>query len=186
MYSSSSLTIFFRYYFPFIFLGLVALVYLLTNMQTTELLTIIAVVICGSPIYFLTLGQLRYVKAMHDKLVTETLNYEEEIKYEQINYIYQSALTKPIFVRISYSDSETGKTKRFYAMGSLSEDAFRIDPFQLRELELTKFIRRKIKEANPEYDEDSEPSRWTTPLLTLILILLTIFVGTIIQNITGV
>ena len=101
MYSSSSLTIFLRYLLPIILLGVLTLLYLLSNMQSSELITVVIAILCVSLIYFLTFGKLRYVKAMHDKLVTETLNFEEEIKYEHINYVYQSILTKPVFLRIS-------------------------------------------------------------------------------------
>lgn len=185
MYSSSSLTIFLRYYFPLVVLGILTFVYLLSDMQTSELITIIAVSLCASPIYFLTFGQLRYVKAMHDKLVTETLNFEEEIKYEQINYVFQSVLTKPVFVRISYIDRESGKTRKFYAMGSLSNDAL-FDPLNIRELELTDFIRRKAQEANPQYVEASEPSRWITPFLILVISIATVLIGSTIERIAGV
>ena len=81
-------------------------------MNTSELITIVVAILCTSPIYLLIFGQLRYVRAMHDKLVTETLNFEEEIKYEQINYIYQSALIKPVFIRISYNDQESEKNSK--------------------------------------------------------------------------
>lgn len=166
-------------------MGLTAIVYILADTQTFEVLTTIAVIIFASPIYFLTIGKLRYVKAMHDKIITETLNFEEEIKYDQVNYIFQSVLTQPVFVSISYNDTETGEIRRFYAMGSLGEEVFSVDPFRLRELELTKFIRKRIKAVNPAYNQEEEPSRWIMPLVTMIIILLTILLGAILQNVIG-
>ena len=68
------------------------------------------------------------------------------------------------------------KIRKFYALGSLSEDVFTFDSFNLRDLELTSFIRRKIKEYNPKYDESSEPSRWITPLLILVIVIATFLI----------
>ena len=187
MYTSSSLTKFFRYYFPIIFGGLFALSAILSDISTQELTILFLVfAVFAIPTYLLTFRQLRYMKAMHDKLITETLNYEEEIEYDQINYIYQSALSNPVLIRISYTEKETGITKKFYALGSLSERMFTIDPFNLRELELTKFIRRKVQEFQPNYDESQEPSRWITPLIIFVLFILMFIFGSLILNETGV
>lgn len=132
--------------------------------------------------YYLVFGRLRKVNARSDKIITETLNYTEEIEYEQINYISQTALSTPTLININYQEQETGQNKTFWVLGSMSDMAFRIDPLRLEELELTKYIRGKIKDSKPNYDEANEPSRYLIPLILIVVVLVIFIVGFIIEN----
>ena len=180
MRKSSSLTLFFRYFLTISIGALYILDYVLDKIGIVEL---IFLVIISLPIYLLILGRLRSVTATKNGIITETLRYEEAIKYEEINYITQFAFFKPVLIIISYDDTENGKTRKSLTMGSLSEKMFSFDYFNLAELEQTKFIRKKVLASQPDYDEEKEPSRWALALITFGVVVLMFIVGITFESI---
>ena len=176
MHSSSSLTLFFKYFFPIAF-GTPLLSSLVNSeLTSTELLILTVIVLTLSFLYARTFGKLRRVKALQNHLVTDTISYEETIPYDKIIYVYQIGLFKPIMIGIKYIDEETGKEKRFFTLASFSNQFFSFNFFGINEVELTQFIRRQARFANPSYSETNEPSRWAPAAYmffgTLIIILL--------------
>ncbi|MDW3193988.1 MAG: hypothetical protein R8G66_16560 [Cytophagales bacterium] len=174
MYTSSSTTFFYRYYLPLVMIALAALVYLFTDVPFDDLVMSALLVVFGfSPIQILLFRKLRHVKAMHDKLISTTMAYEEEIQYDQIEYVYQSSLIKPVIIKISYRD-ELGKFNQFYTLGSFSEQAAHKDPFRKKEAQLTKFIRRKAKASQSNYNEERESAGQNIPVILLCSLIMLI------------
>lgn len=177
MYTSSSLTFFYRYYLPLALIALATLVYLFTDASIDEIsIFMLPTTIGFTPIYFLLLRKLRHVKALHDKLITSTMTYEEEIQYNQIEYVYQSSLINPVMIKISYRD-ELGKFNKFYTLGSFSEQASNTNPMGKKEAQLIKFIRRKAKASQSNYDDERESSGQNIAVILLcsmIMMILTI------------
>ncbi len=183
MHSSSSLTLILKYFFPIIFVIPLFLTLLSTEQTTRELIFFAVQILVLSIIYIRTFGKLRKVRALHNQLVSDTISYEETIPYDKIIYVYQIALINPIMIGIQYIDEETGEQKKFFTLASWSNKLFTWNYFEMEEVELTKFIRKKAKLANPNYDEANEPSRWAPALYMVLTILVSFLLGYLILGI---
>lgn len=180
MHQSSSLTIFIKYFYPIVVGAVFTLILVDTDPFSTDFLTILMLGFVLTGLYISTLGKLRHVKANHDQIITNTLRWEETIDYREIEYVYQIAMIRPILIGIKYRDKETGQFKKFYTMASLSERFATINVFNIEEVELTKFIRRKITAEKPYYDGSNEPSRWKPIIIFMLSIFLSILIGNVL------
>ncbi|NJO88928.1 MAG: hypothetical protein HC831_08210 [Chloroflexia bacterium] len=61
-------------------------------------------------------------------------------------------------ISLKYYDQDTAESKKILILPSMSDQMFKFN-FG-RELEMTKFIRDRIMESNPNYSKELEPSRW--------------------------
>lgn len=113
------------------------------------------------------MSRLRSIEATKDNLVINKLNGQETIDYKDIEYVYQIAMVSPTLISLKYNDRRTGESHKILIMPSTSSQMFKFN--FLEELEMTKFIRDQIVKANPNYNTDSEPSKW----VSLGLIMLT-------------
>lgn len=117
-------------------------------------------------IYWFGFSKLRNVRIEKEKLVTDTVRFQETIPYQNIVWIYQTRMLVPKLIVIKYHDEEAGNAQWFTTIPSQSEDLFML---QLTEdSELTDKIRLQCKMLNSNYDKSKEPNPWL-PTLAVFL-----------------
>lgn len=180
MYRSSSATYFYRYILTSLFGGcfLLALIfawYFKGHFLYEELRGATITVFWALMWLTVLMIRLRSVEANHESLVVKTFGGHQTIEYKDIEWIFQTVFLRPVLISLKYRDRETGKSRKILLMpGSQNLD---LNPSV--ETEMTKFIRARIIDSNPNYSNALEPSRW----LPIGLMLLTGLSAVLVMNI---
>lgn len=170
-YKSSSLTIIVKYFItPLITLLFFSELLLLLTGSTfgpetlfeLPLLAWITLVININSIY------LKRVEAQEKYLIIKSSLGDQIVNYQNVKWLSQTYFGRPaLYIRYQ---TESGKLKtistipRMYNKSQFSKLLF--NPYQ--ELEMTSFIRGQVKQFQPEYNSDSEPSSWKLFFIMLL------------------
>jgi hypothetical protein len=164
VYKSSGLTPIVKYLItPLITALLLYAIFLLANGQSVgddfdiselPIMTWMVIITIISSWYYKT------VEAGEECLVIKGFQSGDVVPYQNIKWISQSYMGRPtLYIRYQVAPGEfkTAITvPKIYTKSQFSKVLF--SPFQ--ELEMTSFIREQIKKYQPNYNPQTEPSRW--------------------------
>jgi len=163
VYRSSSTTYFYRYVLTSLFGGSFLLILIFAwNLQDYflyEKLSGATITVFWALIWLTILMiRLRSVEANREGLRIKTFRGERTIDYKDVDWIFQTIFIRPVLISMKYRDRETGKSKRILLMPEMNSQNFDLNLSD--ETEMTKFIRERIIDSNPNYSNAIEPSRW--------------------------
>jgi hypothetical protein len=163
MFKSSSLTFVYKYLFVPIWGGSFA-VAIAANWTTDDQFSYTwsrsaAIMVSWGLIWLVVLMiRLRTVEATRDNLIIKKLSGQEIIDYSDIEYVSQIAMLRPTLISLKYLNRKTGESHKILIMPDAGALMF---PFNfLEEVDMTRFIRQQVVRANPDYNRESEPSKW--------------------------
>lgn len=171
MHRSSSMTFFYKYLFPTIWIG-VFLVGIILSWNSTDPFVQqwtrqMLLIVCFVSVWLIIMSiRLKSAEATADHLVLKTGRVQKTVMYDDVQWITQYAFINPVMISIQYYDRTTGETKKALILPSMSDQLFKFNYFA--ELEMTKFIRAQIIARRPNYLQKEEPSRWSPALWMFI------------------
>lgn len=96
------------------------------------------------------------------------------ISFDEIDWVSQTVMTKLSLIRIKYHD-KNGRHKRISTIPQIKLK--KENAILFSEDEMTIYIRKRIKDANPTYNKSIEPKRWTPFIWIISVPVFTIFVA---------
>jgi len=134
-----------------------------SNLADKIPMSYIPIIVWTSILLVLNLFKLKYLTINDSNILVKTLNGQNIIEFNDIVWINQSNIGSNWYVIfIKYINKETGKSKIIYMLPEMytsREGVSVLNPFG--ELNITKYIREQIIKANPSYQKENEPSRWS-------------------------
>ncbi|PKP02739.1 MAG: hypothetical protein CVU11_10835 [Bacteroidetes bacterium HGW-Bacteroidetes-6] len=108
--------------------------------------------------------RLRRVEASKKQIIIKSLRGKKTINYQDIEWISQPAMIRPVLISINYFDRENEQSVKILIMPDTLSQLFSFSLFE--EHEMTTFLRENILIHNPAYSKTNEPSRWI-PILQI-------------------
>jgi len=166
MYKSSKQTLIFKYIFPFLFILGYTLAFIVSDFieETPE----------GYPMAFAIMSlwisiflvqmpfRLKNIETSDDgvKIIGRQ---NKLIPFSNIESVSKFDVASPWFMTIKYFDQQTQENKKICYMPSQSDSKMMADDA------MTAFIKNKIKEENPHYSEENQPSTVKNFLFLMLL-----------------
>lgn len=165
MFESSSLTIFYKYFFAPLWGGVMLAAFFLpqdnASQTSADAFAPVLVMFTAVMIWLIILAvRLRRATANRTHLTIHSFHGIKKIDYKNIQYVSEAALINPRLITLKYLEPETGESDVILIMPSTTSEMFRFK--FLKEHDMTQYIREQIFIHNPEYSEENEPSRWLT------------------------
>jgi hypothetical protein len=165
MYKSSSLTFLYKYLFPLLWAGGFLFGIVTTWGSEDQFLNewsrgAAVMLPWGLAWLMLMAVRLRNVEANSTHLVIKAFNSQKTISYGDIEYVSQPAFISPDLILIKYRNHDSGEFEKILVIPSTSQRMY--DFNFMKEHVMTQYIRKNIISSNPDYNVNSEPSRWKT------------------------
>lgn len=166
MYTSSKQTPFFKYFFPFLILFVFGFNFWLQDFVDkvpNGFLIAFGIISLWIAIFLLQMPFRLKSVTTADKGILIKGREKKLIPYTDIKSISKFDLAGPWFMTIKYFDTKSGDTKRICFIPTQSQKRTMADDT------MTAFIKGRMKEENPQYDEENQPSAMKNFVILMLL-----------------
>jgi len=166
MYASSKQTVFFKYFFPLLFVfgfGASFLVHNFVGEAPDGVRIAFGIMLIWLSIFFIQIPFRLKSISTSDKGLLIKGRERKLIPYSEIKYVSKFDLAGPWFMTIKYFDQKSGDTKRICFIPTQSQKRIMADDT------FTAFIKKKMKEENPQYCEENQPSSMKNFIILTLL-----------------
>lgn len=163
MHKSSAMTFVYKYLFPIIWIGgSILAIHQVSQMNDPFAQKHLSgmTLMMGWALFWLIpfVFRLQRVEANNEHLVIRSFRERKSIDYKDIEWVSQWALINPMIISVKYFDRSTGVSKKVWFMPSVWHAQLRF--FNIGEVDMTLFIRERIRAVKSDYTTTNEPSRW--------------------------
>lgn len=166
MYASSKQTVFFKYYFPFLFILGFGTSFLASGFVDTApdgFKIAFAIVSVWLSIFFIQVPfRLKKITTLEKGILVKGRE-RKLIPYSDVESVAKFDLAGPWFMTIKYFDQKSGDTKKICFMPSQSQKRTMADDA------ITDFIKARMKEENPQYNKENHPSAMKNFMILMLL-----------------
>ncbi|WP_321307760.1 hypothetical protein [Marinifilum fragile] len=166
MYASSKQTVFFKYYFPFLFILGFGTSFLASGFVDTApdgFKIAFAIMSVWLSIFFIQVPfRLKKITTLEKGILVKGRE-RKLIPYADIESVSKFDLAGPWFMTIKYFDQKSGDTKKICFMPSHTQKRTMADDA------ITAFIKERMKEENPQYNEEDQPSTMRNFMVLMLL-----------------
>ncbi|NOU60795.1 hypothetical protein [Marinifilum caeruleilacunae] len=155
MYNSSNQTLFFKYFFPLLFIFGFGASFLANNFvgeAPDNFKNAFAVVFIWFLLIYAQMPFRLKIISTSDSGIIIKGRERKLIPYSDIESVSKYDLAGPMFMTIKYFDQKSGDTKKICFLPSHSQKRTMADD------KITAYIKKKMKDENPKYREENQPS----------------------------